>query len=413
MPRRPNWWLRVASSGWQRPQMTVEQRELARRSRLLAWILLGLLAVNVVLLPIGIGDPATLVALLVSAAGIILAVALNRLGQVTPAGLLLVALICAAVIGDLASFPNGLSVDALPAYDLLVIPVVVAASVLPRAAAFGVAALNCALIALDFFLQPHAPDLAAEIAQYGGLTAGALALLARPFGIQIIIAVVAYLWVRGTDDAIRRADRAEEIAALEHSIAEQKRQLDVGIQLLLETHVHAANGDFSTRAPLRQDNVLWQISYSLNNLLARMQRAVQAEHQLTRTQEELRRLAAAIDDAQAGRQPLWPAPTGTAADLILERIARGQRRRSVPTAPYDQGQPVGFGQTPGGMGWPSLSSQPLGQSPFSQLPPSQPLGQSPYAPDQWQPRDRVDEGQQPPPANPWILPADQPEQPHP
>ena len=119
-------------------------------------------------------------------------------------------------------------------------------------------------------------------------------------------------------------------------MADQKRQLDIGIQQILQTHVRAANGDYSARAPLGQDNILWQIASSLNNLLSRLQRSGQAEHQLRRTDEEIRRLAAAIDDAQAGRKPIWPAPTGTAADLILERIRGG--RRSAPQ-PVVQEQP--------------------------------------------------------------------------
>lgn len=62
----------------------------------------------------------------------------------------------------------------------------------------------------------------------------------------------------------------------------------------------------------------------VNNLLLRLQRSEQAEYQLRRTDEGICRLAAAIGDAQAGRKPIWPAPTGAAADLILERI-RGSK----------------------------------------------------------------------------------------
>src|SRR5262249_7466284 len=106
--------------------------------------------------------------------------------------------------------------------------------------------------------------------------------------------------------AILRADRAEAFALLEHQIADQKRQLDVGIQQILQTHVRAANGDFQARAPQMPGSVLWQISASLNNLLGRLQRAGTAEFRLQRTEEELARLAAALRDAQAGRRPIWP-----------------------------------------------------------------------------------------------------------
>jgi hypothetical protein len=228
--------------------------------------------------------------------------------------------------------------------------------------------------------------------------------------------------VRGTDQAIRRADRAEEIASLEHTLADQKRQLDIGIQQILQTHVRAANGDYSARAPLGQDNILWQIASSLNNLLSRLQRSGLAEHQLRRTDEEIRRLAAAIDDAQAGRKPIWPAPTGTAADLILERIRGG--RRSAPQ-PVVQEQPQasqpmsGF---PGGprSGWPDAAPQQMPSAqggasgwPDQMAPTQQPMepaqnggwpGQQPAQNGGW-PEPAGDQGAQD--ANPWAFPQDE------
>ena len=80
----------------------------------------------------------------------------------------------------------------------------------------------------------------------------------------------------------------EEIMALQAAITKQKQELEDGIQQILETHVHVANGDFTTRAPLTQDHLLWQIAYSLNNLLARLQRLSQAEAELQQTKLEFR-----------------------------------------------------------------------------------------------------------------------------
>ncbi len=325
-------WLRLASWGWQYPLHTVADRERARRSRLAAWVILGLFIADAVILPIGIGDPGSEAAVLILAVGLVGAVLLNRGGHVGLTGALISALIILAATGAVVAYPLGLTLDALPAFDLLAIATVIAASVLPRRAAFVVAAINIALIVAVFFLMPHAVDLRTELNDktlYPTPLVASLALLARPIALQVILAVVAYLWVRGTDDAIRRADRAEEVAALEHTIVEQKRQLDIGIQQILQTHIRVANGDFSARAPLGQDNILWQISSSLNNLLARLQRSGNAEYRMQRTEEELQRLAAALRDAQAGRRPIWPAPSGTAVDPVIE-IITGANRRSLP-----------------------------------------------------------------------------------
>ena len=43
-------------------------------------------------------------------------------------------------------------------------------------------------------------------------------------GLQLIVATVAYLWVRSANQAILRADRAETIALLQQAISEQKQR---------------------------------------------------------------------------------------------------------------------------------------------------------------------------------------------
>jgi hypothetical protein len=370
-PERVNWWLRLTSSGWESRATSLKQREAARRSRLASWIILGLLAADALIIPVGFGEVATLIAIATVALGILLAAALNRAGHVNGAGVLIVLVLAGGVMGSLLSETQGLTLDSLPGYDLLAIGVIVAASVLPAASAFVVAAFNSTIICLDFFLQKPANDLTADIQSIGSNLQGSLALIARPIALQLIIAVVAYLWARGIENAIRRADRAEEIATLEHSIAEQKRQLDIGIQQILQTHIRAANGDFTARAPLGQENILWQIAASLNNLLARLQRAGQAEHQLRRTEEELARLAAAIDDAQSGRRPIWPAPSGTAADLVITRISR------AASPPGEGLPPVGPAQAsaprPGQYQQPA---DPWSAGPPSAWPPANPAGAS-------------------------------------
>lgn len=405
---RPNWWLRLTSSGWDGPQMTIEERERVRRSRLASWIILGLLVVALVLVPAALTDMPTLESLTAVIIGILLAALLNRTGHVTLAGSLLVALVIGADLGALVSATPGLDTIYLPAYDLLAIAVLIGVSILPRGAAFLIAAINVAAIVADFFLQTKVGDLAHQYQQEG-----ALSLLARPIALQIIVAAVAYLWVRGTEDAIRRADRAEEIAAMEHATVEQKRQLDYGIQLILDTHVRAANGDFSARAPLTQENVLWQIAASLNNLLSRLQRAGAAEHQLRRTDEEIRRLATAIRDAQQGRPPIWPAPSGTSVDLLLELIGRGaQGGRGMrqapplqpPPSPQSAPQTGGYSQM-GGFGQPAGFSQPAG------FPPASSQATGPY-PQPWPGSFTPGQMPQPQPEpaaqdNPWINPGDE------
>ena len=338
--------------------MDVHQREVARRSRLASWIILGLLIMLLALVPAGSTDMPTMVAIVFGFLGVLVAAVLNRAGLVTVAGLLLVVLVVLGVMGAVTGAKTGLDTIYLPSYDLLAIGVIIGASILPRIAAFVIAFINVGIISLDFALQHHTGDLITQIHNDS-----VLGILARPIALQVIIATVAYLWVRGADEAIKRADRAEEIARLEHAVAEQRRQIEIAAQQLLETHVRAANGDYGARASITQDNLLWQVGVSLNNLLARLQKSGQAEHMLRRTDEELRRLAMAIDDAQAGRKPIWPAPTGTSADLILERITGRGQSQAAPSAYPPQ---PGYGQ-------PQIAPSMPGGMPPDQLPMSGPL----------------------------------------
>jgi hypothetical protein len=375
-PRRTfgplDWWLHLTSSGWQHPPVNFAESERARRSRLASLIFLGFLVAGCVFLAAGTNDVPTFLAIAGAMFGVVVACLLNRLGFVVVAGTIVPIVLVVAAFGALLSAPDSvLTPDYLPTYDILVLAVVVTGSLLTPAAAFYMAIINSVLIAVDFLaLQPHSADLTTEINQDGlGL------LLGRPIGLEIAVAVVAYLWVSGTVNAARRADRAEEVAALEHAYAEQRRQLEIGVQQILATHVRIANGDFGARAPLSQDNVLWQIAASLNNLLGRLQKAGQAEYRLQRTDEEIDRLVAALRDLQAQRRPIWPAPAGTSADKLLAVLAPARLRQ--PNQPSQLGQRPAWEGLPGrqqgqvGPSWESRSpSVPgAGAGGMSQFPP--------------------------------------------
>ena len=416
--QRVNWWLRLTSSGWERPQVTIADREHARRSRLASWIILGCLVADALLGPIGGSDTGSLVAIVAVGLALVGACVLNRHGLVTLAAGLIVIVISVAVVGALVSEPGGLLVDALPAYDLLVVSVVVAASILPRSAAFWVAAINITIICLDFFLQERSAGLQADLLTYPSPTLGMLSLLGRPIALEIIVATVAFLWVRGTDDAIARADRAEELAELERLQLEQRRQLEMGVQQLLETHVRLANGDYTARAGLPQDNQLWQVGQSLNNLVGRIQKANQGEYQLRRTEDELRRLAQAIDEARNGRRPVWPAPSGTAADLIIERVIP-RARQPLPPAPSPQmgdpmrqasrRMPAPYPPQNGPTPLPGFPPFPTGPDDPAFQPMTGPLGpawgqQNPYFNPNQRPSDTSGGGGSVISENPWFLP---------
>lgn len=351
---RVNWWLRLSSKGWDKPARTIQEREVVRRSQFAAWIILGLFVLDGLLVATNYNNLTTVVAAIVAAVGFLIVAMLNRAGAVTVAGVLLVLLIIGGILGSVIfqgadpinHTPAGqLEFANLPAYDLLAAATVVAAAILPRWALFFVMILNVGLIVSDFLIQPQSTALHAYVA--GG---GAPSLLLYPIMLQILLALIAYLWVRGTENAIRRADRAEELAAMEHQLVEQKRQIDLGIQQILQTHIRVANGDFSARAPLTQDNLLFQIASSLNNLVNRLGRAAQAQFLMQRTIQEIGRLRDSLLAARAGRPPLWPVPSGTPVDQLIEVIAPPDRGMAAlqPPPPGMPGMPGGFQAGPSG-----------------------------------------------------------------
>jgi hypothetical protein len=139
---------------------------------------------------------------------------------------------------------------------------------------------------------------------------------------------VTYLWVRSTEQAIVRADQAQVLAALQQREAERKRELEEGLRELLQTFTLAANGNLTARAALSQQHVLWQVGAMLNSLLGRLQRAEQLETMVQRTTVEVGQLVEAIQAARAGRPPLWPRPSGTLVDPVIQAISGRRLNRS-------------------------------------------------------------------------------------
>jgi hypothetical protein len=318
------WWYRIAAPPEPPSNATLKVRENARRGRLTSLLLLIMIVLFlVIILTAGIFSNHSL-GIILSGVEIafIVAVILNQRQYVLFAGIIVVLALDLSVVLFILSSKQGLDLSLLPAFDIFVLPELLAVSLLPPRSVFLVALAHIAFIVASLtFLLPHAADLD-TILRHGGLAQ----TLARPIVIQLSVAIVTYLWVGMTNQALARADRAEEISLLEQQIIErqqqeitQKQQLDEGIQQILQVHVRVANGDFATRAPLNKGSILWQVAYSLNNLLARLQSLGHADYELQRAKVETARLVSMIHQARQEHRPLRLAKTGTHLDaLILE-----------------------------------------------------------------------------------------------
>ncbi|GER89082.1 hypothetical protein KDW_32440 [Dictyobacter vulcani] len=188
-------------------------------------------------------------------------------------------------------------------------------SLLSPGSVFLVMLYNIGIISTSLFLQPHTATLAHDLQTQGA------AILIRPVGVQFLVAFVSWLWVRSAFQAIKRADRAEMIAKLEEQLETERKTLEEGIKLILDTHVAVANGDIGTRAPLTQNNVLWQIARSLNMLLDRLQRALRAERELQRVTLAVNATVQNIQQAtQSNQTPSLPLTQVPEIDPLIVEI---------------------------------------------------------------------------------------------
>ncbi|QBD82959.1 hypothetical protein EPA93_46160 [Ktedonosporobacter rubrisoli] len=300
------WWYRLASPPIPGNLAPFKEKELFRRGRTGSQIIPALYVLLIISIPASITSTNSLLVLIIIAGLLTLTVAtvLNRLGKINTAGCIIVATFTAFPVANIVTTPGGVNMLGLPLFGLLVLPLVCAVSFLPEWWVFIVGLINLIFTFLVLLYFPQTGELSAI------LTIDFPGIITPIILVQIIVSIVAYLWVHSTAQALRRADRAEEIAKLEHDLAlqaeataQQQQKLEVSIQKIVETHTRVANGDFNARVPLTSDNVLWPISGSLNNLLARVQRlrqyAAELEYvklELQQTREENRRLARRLGD---------------------------------------------------------------------------------------------------------------------
>lgn len=279
------------------PHADLAQREAARQSRLTSNVLFFFTVMVIALLPacfIAPGHSYFWLDLGLAIASVF-SLVLNRQGYTLAAGILVnVAGFLALTIALFSTVP--FDETTLQGYDMYVIVELLAVSLLPMRSIFLVAVMSMLCIIGTLVYMPHTAVLDADLHER------LLIIIARPIGTLFLAAGVAYILATTMAKAIERAGRAELIAQLQQEIAQQKRELDAGIQQILHTHVVVANGNLHARAPLTQDNMLWQIARALNTLLVRFQRAAQAEAELRRVEQAVAYYVNSIHQAEQDQQ---------------------------------------------------------------------------------------------------------------
>jgi hypothetical protein len=309
------WWFKWTAVPEPPASASFVKREVARKVRLLSTILLFFLPTLILVLPTSFFIPIIAVRYVVIAliCAATISLLLNRVGQVVIAAIVL-AFGFEAALTVVVLLTNPLDETVLQLYDLYTIVELFAVSLLPVRSVFLIAGCNSVFFWFDLTYQKHIAFLEPD------LTTQFIPIVSRPIILQVIVAAVAFLWVSSATKAIMRADRAEMVVKLEHALVDQKRELEEGIAQLLHTHVEVANGNLNARAPLNQDNVLWQIARALNTLLVRLQRASMGERDLRRTEQAVAQCVNVIQQAERQEQlPRLPF-THTAIDPLIAAL---------------------------------------------------------------------------------------------
>jgi uncharacterized membrane protein YgdD (TMEM256/DUF423 family) len=324
------------------PNADFATREAARQSRLTSNVLFFFLVMVLALLPACFIAPYPSYFWLDLGLVVVCVFALliNRQGYTMTAGMLVnFAGFTALTVALFSTVP--FDETTLQGYDMYVIVELLAVSLLPMRSIFLVAVISAFCIVGTLLYMPHTAALDKD------LQTRLLIIMARPIGTLFLVAGVAYILSSTMATAIKRAGRAELIAQLEHSLAEQSRELEEGVEQILRTHVAVANGNLSARAPLTRDNKLWQVASALNTLLVRYQRAAQAERKLERVDQAVISYVHHIQQAEQQQQiPILPL-TRTNIDPLIAVLQGKTLGQVQPARQHLKGRRVPVNNQPG------------------------------------------------------------------
>ena len=206
--------------------------------------------------------------------------------------------------------------------------------------AFFIFVLNCAFLFTVVTYIPYSSDLKAYLLSPEGYEG----LIQAPLSCLIVGFCLIAIWVNSANEAIRRADIADErttyvnkLAEQDHQTAMRKVQLERDIEELLMGIMSMAN---TPGKPLvvKQNNTLWSINIALDHLRMRLNNlgSELLKHQAIeqRTQSAATQLATYLRTEQSLRS--WK-PTGTVIDLVVSSafLLQEQAKASNVSSPSE------------------------------------------------------------------------------
>lgn len=318
------WWFRLTMPSRVEKGGRLIQRDAVRRARLLSTIGLFYLAFLLLVLPAAFfASRVSLYSILFSGVIVAAILIMNRQGKIKLGSILIVLVFeCSLLLSIIMS--NPLDLTDMPLYDIFVIGELIAVSLLTIRSVFVLAGINSAFIVGDLLFQSHTQVLEAA------LQTQLILLIVRPICIQFAVITVLSLWVHNTFKANSRANRAEMIATIEHTLAAQhtiaeheKQELESSIQQLIQAHVDATNKQLNARIPYPPAKVLWPLVGVFNSLWIRLQHSQYNEAELLQLKLAIAELSEAVQHASLTPQlPLELKRSGTDIDLLAISVKK-------------------------------------------------------------------------------------------
>ena len=317
------------------PGDTPTQRDKKRYARNVSIFALTLIILTIATLPsdFSLDSPVAKFAPLFVILFELVTLLLNRWGFVFIAGSLCVLTLLVGIMVPTV-MPRTIGLVDLSVYFWYIVPVIIVGMLLPPIVIFPVSAISIGIACFTILTYPSEPDLKLM------LTRSPAAIFLPVVTLQVVVAVLAYVLLSTLLREIRRADRAEDIAALQRTVAdfertqaEDKKRLEESIQHIAHVHSLVANGQLDVRVSLQETNVLWSVAVPLNNLLNRAQNWKYSADQEERTRQIAELLVRQLQDAR--RQGIRPTNilgqrTGTVLDPLLLECNTWFRSTTLP-----------------------------------------------------------------------------------
>lgn len=338
------WWYNIAAPPDVASDAPLKERERAHVGKLTS------LALFIELIEMGIAgystteDPNRLlpIAYLGIVTSLLIAMLFNRSGKIKTAGILVVVMIEVGMLLTIFGVPNEqLSSFNLPIFGLFIQPLLIAASLFPIGLVFPLAAYHIVCIVLAITFMPKTTELIQHI-QHMPYTAYGI-----PITLQVITALISFIWVRSAYEEMHRAETAEEVTRLTQALADQmlaaadrQEELERNIGVIHHTLVEVSNGNYQQQVPLTQRDILWPLALSLNTLISRTRSYHEQSKRFEQIDKLLSSLATELRQYRTGqrRGQITVTNSGTGLDLLTIEL-RNLLQALPPPNPVVQGLP--------------------------------------------------------------------------